>query len=524
MDSNEVDSVDLMSSINQLLLLPFRLVLYKPIPMSKTYTMLSVFKQGMGTIALTAGIDQLRPLTCSDLSNCPQPSTPQMMVLFSGLVLLAVGAGGIRACNIAFGADQFDTSTEKGKAQLASFFDWWYLSFTLALLVALTVVVYIQTNISWFIGFIVPTALLLLSIFIFVVGRHFYIYMKPQGSVFVDMVKVLNAACRKKSVILETSGDCSIYDPHSTTRTERFMFLDRAAIIVDPSELNDDGKPKNGWRLCSVQQVEQLKCLLAVFPVWVAGIITFISMDQQNIFGILQAIQTNKSLGRKFKMPAGWMGLMSMIALSSWIFIYEGIYMPLAGKLRKKAVRLTMQQRIKIGIIMAILCMLVAGLVERKRRDSALKNGSYESPTSVAILVPQFVLSGLIEAFGAVAIMEFLTIRMPESMRTVAGAVFFLSLSFASYLSSIIVNVIHALTGRNGKSAWLGGHDLNKNRLDYYYFIILGLEVINLVYFHFFASRYVTSVDASSVSSDVELENSKKAVKFKFAEDEEKGL
>ncbi|CAN1138879.1 Protein NRT1/ PTR FAMILY 2.8, partial [Linum perenne] len=42
--------------------------------------------------------------------------------LFGALGLLSIGTGRIRPCNIAFGADQFDTSTPKGQSQLECFF------------------------------------------------------------------------------------------------------------------------------------------------------------------------------------------------------------------------------------------------------------------------------------------------------------------------------------------------------------------------------------------------------------------
>lgn len=444
----------------------------------------------------------MRPLTCKERPHCQQPHGWQLGVLFAGLGLLSLGAGGIRPCNIAFGADQFDTRTEKGRGQLESFFNWWYFTFTIALVVALTGVVYIQTNISWTLGFAIPTLCLAFSITIFLLGRHTYIYKKPQGSIFSDMAKVIAAAYRKRK--LEVSGR-AFYDPAPTSweseldnvrlvQTDRFKFLDKAAIIIaDPSELDNQGMARNAWRLCSLQQVEHLKCLLGILPVWVTGICIFIVMDQQNTFGVLQVIQTNRSIGPHFQVPPGWMNLISMIALSIWIYIYECIYIPLMRRFGKKATRLTMGQRIRIGILISILCMLVAAIVEKKRRDLALRHGSFTSPMSFGLLLPQFALSGLNEAFAAVAIMEFFTLQMPESMRTVAGAVFFLSLSIANYVGSLIVNIIHTTTSHIGKTPWLGGHDLNHNRLDYYYYVIAALGALNFIYFNFFASYYLTS-------------------------------
>jgi len=481
------------------------------------------------TITLTAGIHQLRPHPCEVKPHCQSPYGWQLAVLYLGLALLSIGAGGIRPCNIAFGADQFDTKTEKGRAQLESFFNWWYFSFTIALVIALTAVVYIQTNVSWTLGFAIPTCCLAFSIAIFLLGRNTYICKKPQGSIFSDMAKVIAAAFRKRN--LEASGR-TFYNPASTSeeaewenkkivQTERFKFLDKAAIIADPSELNDQGRARNVWRLCSLQQVEHFKCLLGILPVWVTGICCFIVMDQQNTFGVLQVVQTNRSIGPNFQVPPGWMNLTSMIALSFWIFIYECVYIPLVKKVSIKAPRLAMTQRIRIGILLSILCMLVAAIVEKKRRDSALKHGLFISPVSFALLLPQFALSGLNEAFAAVSIMEFFTLQMPESMRTVAGAVFFLSLSIANYLGSLIVNIVHKITSHNGKTSWLGGHDLNQNRLDCYYYVIAAMGALNFIYFNLFACRYC---DKDKVKTNAKQEHSNIVGESSEPNDEEKVL
>ncbi|KAL8230667.1 hypothetical protein R6Q57_000445 [Mikania cordata] len=463
---------------------------------------------GMALMTLTAGVPHFRPPKCTDLPNCVQPENWQLGLLFTGLGLLAIGAGGLRPCGIAFGVDQFDTSTAKGRKQLESFFNLWYLSFTLALIVALTGVVYIQTNVSWVIGFAIPTTCLLFSVAIFLIGRHTYILKKPEGSVFSDIVKVIVASIRKRKIPHDDKSKYPFYHHPldsqqqycpNRVRTLRFKCLDKAAMIVDPSELSSTGLPENKWRLCSVQQVENLKCVVGILPVWVSGMGCMLVIDQQTTFGVLQAIQMTRTIGSSFKIPPGWVTEIAMITLSIWIFIYEGIYIPKLVKLLKKDARLTMVMRIRIGIIMSIFCMVTAGIIERKRRDSALNNNTYTAPLPIFWLIPQFMLSGLIEAFDSVAIMEFFTRQMPESMRTVASAVFFITLSISSYLSSLIVNIIHKLTGRNGANPWLGGHDLNKNRLDYYYYIIAGFGVLNLIYFTFVGSKFVAGEELQEV-------------------------
>lgn len=482
--------------------------------------------QGMGVVTLTAGLPWLRPAACHDQSeNCQQPYGWQLAILYAGLAFLSLGSGGIRPCNIAFGADQFDTDTAKGRAQLESFINWWYFSFTIALIIVLTGVIYIQTEVSWTIGFAIPTCCLVLSLTIFLIGRHTYVYKKPQGSVFVNLTKVIVASIRKRHVKLQ--GETSFYDPPTEPKlpkTQRFMFLNKAAVIVEEGELNEEGVPRNTWRLCSIQQVEQLKCLFGILPVWVSGLGCFVVMDQQGSFGTLQAIQMNRSIGSRFQVPPAWMGISSMIALSVWILVYERLYIVSFKKILNRDVRMTPSQKISAGIVASILCMVAAGVVEEKRRASALKHDTFQSPLTIALLLPQFMLSGLTEALASVAIMEFFTAQIPESLRSLGGSVFFLSLSFASYISSLIVNIIHSITNKTGKTPWLGGHDLNKNRLEYYYYIVACIAALNFLYYTLFASKFVTCNKDNAIESGVTGDSSCCLTRNLEHRDEETGL
>ncbi|CAN1275502.1 Protein NRT1/ PTR FAMILY 2.8 [Linum perenne] len=181
------------------------------------------------------------------------------------------------------------------------------------------------------------------------------------------------------------------------------------------------------------------------------------------------------------------------------------VYLPIAKRNTNKDKRMTMRQRINTGIVMSFLCMIVASSVEKKRRSLALEHKSYISPLSIFALLPQFALSGLTEAFAAIAVMEFLTTHLPESMRTIAGAVFFLSLSVSSYLNAALVNLVHRITAGYGHRPWLGGRDLNQSRIDNFFTLIAALAVVNLLYFNFFSCRYLKpSAQKSSESVDVE--------------------
>jgi len=72
-----------------------------------------------------------------------------------------------------------------------------------------------------------------------------------------------------------------------------------------------------------------------------------------------------------------------------------------------------------------------------------------------------------------------------------------------------LIKIIVALTKGNGGPHWLGGNDLNKNRLEHYYHTIAALGVLNLLYFVFFARRFLSNevLQRQSQSEARDLEN-----------------
>ncbi|MCD7461761.1 hypothetical protein HAX54_047046 [Datura stramonium] len=71
---------------------------------------------------------KLHPPHCEskDVSNCIGPTGWQTAFLLSGFGLLIIGAAGIRPCNLAFRADQFNPNTECDKRGVNSCFNWYF--------------------------------------------------------------------------------------------------------------------------------------------------------------------------------------------------------------------------------------------------------------------------------------------------------------------------------------------------------------------------------------------------------------
>ncbi|GMY15698.1 protein NRT1/ PTR FAMILY 2.11-like isoform X1 [Fagus crenata] len=461
---------------------------------------------GMLLLSLTAAIAKLHPPHCeaNERGTCPGPTPWQMAFLLSSLGLLVVGAGGIRPCNLAFGADQFNPNTESGKRGISSFFNWYYFTFTFAMMVSITFIVYVQSNVSWAWGLAIPTFLMLLSCVLFFIGSRIYVKLKPEGSPLKSIVQVIVAAVKKRQLKLPEQPWLSLFNNIPTSSinsklpyTDQFRFLDKAAIRTPEDQLNSDGSAANPWRLCSMQQVEQVKCLMRVIPIWVAASIYCVATVQQQTYVVFQALQSDRRLGNtNFTIPAASYIVFTMLGLTIWIPIYDRIIVPTLRRFTGKEDGITVLQKMGSGIVVAIVTMLISALVEERRRTLALTNPIGIDPRRGAIsslsgiwLVPQLTLVGLSEAFTVIGEVEFYYKQFPENMRSIGGSFLFVGFAGASYLSSFLVSVVHRTTSGAATGEWLP-EDLNKGRLDYFYYMVAGLEVINLGYFIMCAKWY----------------------------------
>uniref|UniRef100_A0ACD5WJN8 Uncharacterized protein n=1 Tax=Avena sativa TaxID=4498 RepID=A0ACD5WJN8_AVESA len=441
---------------------------------------------GMVILTLTAAIHSLHPRTCNAKSGeqyCEGPSGGQMTVLLASFFFLVVGAAGIRPCNLAFGADQFNPRTADGRRGIASFFNWYYFTYTVAVMLSATFIIYLQSDVNWALGLAVPAVLMGLSCIVFFMGTRIYVRVRPEGSPFTSFAQVLVAAVRKRRLLLpDTASASSLFDPPHESKlvsklsyTDQFAFLDRAAVRTPEDTLCADGKsPVDPWRLCTVQQVEEVKCLARIIPVWSSGIIYFVVLTQLGTYTVFQAAQTDRHLSHSssFQIPQGSFIVFYMLALTLWIPVYDRLLVPALQRITRREGGISLLQRIGVGLALSVAAMLVAGVVEERRRRI-----SPSSPMmSCFWLVPQQALAGLSEAFAGIGQIEFYYRQFPENMRSVAGALNFLGFAVGGYASGLMVTVVHRSTN------WLA-QDLNKGRVDLFYLVTAAIAAVNLVYF-----------------------------------------
>lgn len=165
-------------------------------------------------LLLTALIPEARPPHCDhkrnktlialgQASQCLPATLGQRLLLFSSFALMSLGAGGIRPCSMAFGADQVDNPNNPNNARtLQIFFSWYYASVGVSLMVAVTVVVFLQDRLGWKIGFAVPVGLMVISTVVFFLGSSLYVKVKGDKNLFGGFARVVAAAWKNRRLSL----------------------------------------------------------------------------------------------------------------------------------------------------------------------------------------------------------------------------------------------------------------------------------------------------------------------------------
>lgn len=259
---------------------------------------------------------------------------------------------------------------------------------------------------------------------------------------------------------------------------------------------------------CSVQKVEEMKCLIRVAPIWASEILYFVAMVQQQTYVVFQAIQSDRRLSNtSFHIPPASYTIFTYIGLTIWLPVYDRILIPVLGRITKKPEGITVLQKIGTGMVLAVLTMLLSAIVEFKRRELAIKNPIGTDPKTGEIsslsglwLLPQLTLIGLSEAFSIVGYIEFYYKEFPENMTSFAGAANAVATALSSYLSTFLISIVHKFSESNGDENWLH-QDLNKGKLDNFYYLVAALGAFNFGYFLLCAKWYKYKESGTDTSS-----------------------
>ncbi|KAH9290460.1 hypothetical protein KI387_034577 [Taxus chinensis] len=388
----------------------------------------------MVILTLTAIISSLRPPACSSqvqVEACHGPSTAQYAILSLYFAFSICGLGGVSFISSAFGADQFDKETADRMKKIQAFFNWYYFGLYSSVIVATTVIVYIQAN------------------------RHLELPSNPDDYYYEKITE---------------SGRLPL--------SQQLRVLNKAAVKTSEDFPSEGEINPNSWRLCSVDKVEDLKSILKTLPIFSALIIPYIMICTASSFMVLQALIMDRHLGSHFQIPAA--SFVVFILLSSVVVlpIYDRAIVPFAAG---RGIKFTCLQRIGMAMVVFCVGLGVAAAVERKRLNVE-KSASVEA-MSALWLIPQNAIIGLSTPFQSVGSIDFFYNEFPETARSTAIGLISAATAAGLYLSSLLVSIVHK------NSDWLT-NDLNHSRLDWFYALVCGMGVVNSCYFMTLARWY----------------------------------
>ncbi|OEL32021.1 Protein NRT1/ PTR FAMILY 8.1 [Dichanthelium oligosanthes] len=458
---------------------------------------MTIYIFGLALLTMTSSVKGLVPSSCDDGNGACRPTEPQTAAVFVALYLIALGTGGIKPCVSSFGADQFDENDEGERRSKTSFFNWFYFSINIGALVASSVMVYVQTHVGWGWGFGIPAVVMAVAVASFLFGTPLYRHQRPGGSPLTRIAQVLAASSRKWSVVVPADmsqlherldKESGIEGSRKLEHTDQFRCLDKAAVVT-----SGDRTAASPWRLCTVTQVEELKSVARLLPIWACGIVFATAGGQMSTMFVLQGNTLDPRMGSNFSIPSASLAIFDTLSIVVLVPVYDRLVVPAVRSRTGRPRGFTQLQRMGIGLVVSVFSMLAAGVLEVFRLRAIARHGLYGArdtvPISIFWQVPQYFIFGAAEIFTLVGQLEFFYDQAPDAMRSLCSALSLTTHALGDYLSSLLVTIVMRITTRHGELGWIPDN-LNRGRLDYFFWLLAVLSLINFLVYLLIASWY----------------------------------
>jgi peptide/histidine transporter 3/4 len=241
-----------------------------------------------------------------------------------------------------------------------------------------------------------------------------------------------------------------------------------------------------------VTQVEELKMLLSTLPTWASFVVFYAVTAQMQSTMIEQGMLMDNHVG-SFAIPPASMPIIGVLSFLICVAVYETILVPSARRFTGNEKGFSQWQRLGIGQALSILTMALAALLETRRLAIAEANGQryQEVPVPMSILWqgPVFFVHGAAEMFGSIGMTEFFYDQAPVTMKSLCAAFGQLAIASGSYFNSAVLSVVAFATTRGSQTGWIPDN-LNEGHLDYFFWMMAALSLLNLALFVRYSMRH----------------------------------
>ncbi|PTQ93641.1 POT family proton-dependent oligopeptide transporter [Mucilaginibacter yixingensis] len=368
----------------------------------------------------------------------------------AGLVLIAIGAGGIKSCVSANVGDQFDASNQD---LLSKVYGWFYFSINAGSVISTILIpwVYEAYGAKWAFG--IPGVLMALATIIFFSGRKLYVRVPPAGVnkdnfVFISLYALFHAGQKQKGQSL----------------------LDVAKAKHDP------------------EKVEGVKAVYRVIMVFFFALAFWAVWDQNLSEWVLQADTMNREINlgfTKFTMLAGQVQTFNPVFLLIFIPIFNYWIYPALDKMGLKTTPL---RRLGFGLFLTALSFAIIAWIQ-----SLIDHGAHPS---IWWQILAYVVLSAAEVLVSITGLEYAYTHSPKSMKSTMTAIWLLVVA----LGNLITGAVNKNISNHG---FLEKYMIGAN----YYWFFVGFVSIFTVAFMIISPRlkehnYITAAEEGKIVAD----------------------
>lgn len=318
--------------------------------------------------------------------------TDQYSFFMLGLILIAVGSGGIKPCVSANVGDQFDDSN---KDLISKAFSWFYLSINFGSFFATLLIPYVYERLgaSWAFG--IPGGLMLLATLLFFMGRKHYRHIPPTG-----------------------------FPRENFFSINLYAFKNRHYRVKGNPLLNVALEKYSSTAVEGVKAVWKVLLLFSFVPVY------WMLSDQSTSEWVIQATKLDLSV-------LGFTLLPQQVQAANPVLIliltplFTGVLYPF---LEKRGIRFNEHRKLLSGYVLLLLAFVVIYVLQ-------VKIDAGQQP-SVGWQLLAYFLQTAAEILVYLTGLEYAYAQAPASMKSTIMSFWLLTISLGNYLVSLINNNI----------------------------------------------------------------------------------
>lgn len=397
--------------------------------------------------------------------------------LIAGLLMIAIGAGGIKPCVSAHVGDQFGAGN---KRLLTQIFNWFYFSINLGAAASTMLTPILLAKVGPWAAFGLPGVLMAIATFVFWLGRHKFVHVPPSGMKFFketfspDGIRAL--LCLAPIFLIFVPMFWALFDQTGS------------AWVLQARSMNRDFMGVI-WLKSQIQAVNPI-LILTLIPIFTYLVYPFM--------GRFFNPSPLRKIGIGLFMTAGAFAISALIEKTIQVRAIE-VAGPFWEALNQAGIAGS-------GSLDAAL----AAASEAKWTHTQIQPFLESMPSIGWQFLAYFVLTSA-EIMVSIVCLEFAYTQAPPRMKSFIMGVFFLGVSLGNLVTALVNKVIEIPVVKDSAGNVITEASSKLGPVEYYWFftiLMLVASVIYVVYARFFykGRTYIQGEDISATHAETTAE------------------